>query len=148
MTPLAAVGLWVLLHWLALGCHAKLTPRPSRGELEVVVEGDSSLPEGDAAQQGSDGTLASDVAAAVPVPAAPAKADAPKGRGKKHRREPGDDQTEPPPGCPVRFFKFTNDFGGHSNQLITLLNAFEIAKEKNLTLVLPVFPSSQSVLCF
>eukprot|EP00667_Euglena_gracilis_P016759 EG_transcript_17577 len=44
-----------------------------------------------------------------------------------------------PPGCPHRFFQFTNDFGGHSNQLISLLNALEIARSVNLTLVLPVF---------
>eukprot|EP00668_Euglena_longa_P032186 GGOE01041483.1.p1 GENE.GGOE01041483.1~~GGOE01041483.1.p1 ORF type:complete len:360 (-),score=100.35 GGOE01041483.1:96-1175(-) len=43
------------------------------------------------------------------------------------------------PHCPHRFFQFINDFGGHSNQLLSLLNALEIARSVNLTLVLPVF---------
>lgn len=31
-----------------------------------------------------------------------------------------------PPGCPRRFFSFANNFGGHNNQLISLLNAFAL----------------------
>eukprot|EP00906_Rhabdomonas_costata_P004430 RCo006546 len=45
-----------------------------------------------------------------------------------------------PPHCPRnRLLRFRNDFGGHNNQLITLLNALEIATAMNLTLLLPDF---------
>eukprot|EP01012_Entosiphon_sulcatum_P007944 TRINITY_DN14166_c0_g1_i1.p1 TRINITY_DN14166_c0_g1~~TRINITY_DN14166_c0_g1_i1.p1 ORF type:complete len:464 (-),score=38.51 TRINITY_DN14166_c0_g1_i1:129-1520(-) len=44
-----------------------------------------------------------------------------------------------PKGCPFVFMKFTNDFGGHNNQLLTLLNAFTITKRYNYTMVLPYF---------
>ena len=44
-----------------------------------------------------------------------------------------------PPGCPHRFFTFVNNFGAHNNQLISLLNAFAVARNLSRTLVIPPF---------
>eukprot|EP00906_Rhabdomonas_costata_P014676 RCo021086 len=44
-----------------------------------------------------------------------------------------------PEGCPHRYFTFVNNFGAHNNQLLTLLNAFAVAKSLNRTLVVPPF---------
>ena len=42
-------------------------------------------------------------------------------------------------GCPLRYFTFVNNFGVHNNPLLTLLNAFAVAKSLNPTLVVPPF---------
>ena len=44
-----------------------------------------------------------------------------------------------PPGCPHDYFTFVNNFGAHNNQLVTLLNAFAVAKNISRTLVIPPF---------
>eukprot|EP01079_Euglenida_sp_SAG-EU17-18_P007449 gene7450-1332_t len=44
-----------------------------------------------------------------------------------------------PHSCPDRYYWFRNDFGRHSNQLISLINAVYIAGALNRTLVLPAF---------
>eukprot|EP00667_Euglena_gracilis_P012753 EG_transcript_13117 len=44
-----------------------------------------------------------------------------------------------PPGCPHSYFTFVNNFGAHNNQLLTLLNAFAVARNLSRTLVLPPF---------
>eukprot|EP00668_Euglena_longa_P031589 GGOE01040824.1.p1 GENE.GGOE01040824.1~~GGOE01040824.1.p1 ORF type:complete len:389 (+),score=81.35 GGOE01040824.1:85-1251(+) len=44
-----------------------------------------------------------------------------------------------PRGCPHSYFTFVNNFGAHNNQLLTLLNAFAVARNLSRTLVLPPF---------
>uniref|UniRef100_A0A7S1IV31 Peptide-O-fucosyltransferase n=1 Tax=Eutreptiella gymnastica TaxID=73025 RepID=A0A7S1IV31_9EUGL len=51
----------------------------------------------------------------------------------------------PPAHCPRRYFTFSNVFGGHHNQIITLLNAFEVARNLSYTLVVPPFLEKETL---